>query len=73
MRELYKDRTIYRRTGGGITFSGGEAFVQHEFLLDMLKACKSLGWTTAIETTGYTSAEVLEKVVPYLDLVIMHI
>ena len=54
-------------------FSGGEAFVQHEFLLDMLKACKSLGWTTAIETTGYTSAEVLEKVVPYLDLVMMDI
>lgn len=73
MRELYKDRTIYRRTGGGITFSGGEAMVQHEFLLDMLKACKSLGWTTAIETTGYTTPEVIEKIVPWLDLVMMDI
>ena len=73
MRELYKDRTIYRRTGGGITVSGGEAMVQHDFLVDLLKACKSLGWTTAIETTGYTSQDVIEKVVPWLDLVMMDI
>jgi pyruvate formate lyase activating enzyme len=73
MHELYKDRTIYRRSGGGITFSGGEAMVQHDYLLDLLKACKSLGWTTAIETTGYASQEVIEKIVPWLDLVMMDI
>ena len=73
MVELYKDRIVYKRSGGGITVSGGEAFVQHEFLLELLKTCKSLGWHTAIETTGYTTTEVLDEVVPYLDLVMMDI
>lgn len=73
VKELYKDSTIYRKTGGGITFSGGEAFVQHEFLKELIEACKGLGWTTAIETTGYTSIEVLDKIVPLLDLVMMDI
>ena len=73
MIELYKDRVVYRRSGGGITVSGGEALVQHEFLLELLKTCKSLGWHTAIETTGFASKEVLDKIVPWLDLVMMDI
>lgn len=73
MRELYQDRVVYRRSGGGITVSGGEALMQHEFLLELLKTCKSLGWHTAIETTGFASKEVIGKVLPYLDLVMMDI
>lgn len=73
MVELYQDRVVYRRSGGGITISGGEALVQHEFLVELLKTCKSLGWHIAIETTGYASQEVIEKVLPYLDLVMMDI
>lgn len=73
MVELYQDRVVYRRSNGGITISGGEAFVQHEFLLELLKTCKSLGWHTAIETTGYASENVIKKILPYLDLVMMDI
>lgn len=73
MVELYKDRVVYRRSGGGITVSGGEALVQHEFLLELLKTCKSLGWHTAIETTGMASKAVLDKIIPWLDLVMMDI
>lgn len=73
MVELYQDRVVYRRSGGGITVSGGEAFMQHEFLLELLKTCKSLGWHTAIETTGLASKEVIGKILPYLDLVMMDI
>ena len=42
MIELYKDRVVYRRSGGGITVSGGEALMQHEFLLELLKTAKPL-------------------------------
>ncbi len=73
MIELYKDRVAYRRSGGGITVSGGEAMMQPEFLVELLKTCKSLGWHTAIETTGYTTTEVLDTVLPWLDLVMMDI
>ncbi len=73
MKELYHDRVVYRRSGGGITVSGGEALVQHEFLLELLKTCKSLGWHTAIETTGYAEQDIIAEVLPYLDLVMMDI
>ncbi|MDR1651632.1 MAG: glycyl-radical enzyme activating protein, partial [Synergistaceae bacterium] len=53
VKELKKDAITFRRSRGGITFSGGEPLVQHGFLLETLKACKEQGWHTAMETTGY--------------------
>ena len=47
--------------------------VQHEFLLELLQACKSFGWTTAIETPGMASEEVIKEIVPWLDVVMMDI
>ena len=38
-----------------------------------LKACKSFGWTTAIETTGMEPEEVIKEIVPWLDVVMMDI
>lgn len=74
IKELKKDATNYRRSGGGITISGGEPMVQHTFATELLKACKAQGWHTAIETTGYTdSQKVIEKMFPYIDLVLMDI
>ena len=73
LRELYSDRNVYRRSGGGITVSGGEALMQHEFLEELLRGCRSLGWTTAIETTGLAPKHVLTKIIPLLDTVMMDI
>lgn len=74
IKELKKDSINYRRSGGGITLSGGEPMVQHSFAAELLKACKSQGWHTAIETTGFTkSPEVIEEMFPYIDLVLMDI
>lgn len=73
VRELKKDATTYRRSGGGITLSGGEPLVQFEFASELLKASKSQGWNTAIETTGIGSAEAVETVIPYVDTVLLDI
>ena len=73
VRELKKDATTYRRSGGGITLSGGEPLVQYEFASELLQACKGQGWNTAIETTGIGSAEAIEKVIPYVDTVLLDI
>lgn len=73
VKELKKDATSYRRSGGGITLSGGEPLVQSDFSKELLKACKAQGWHTAIETTGYARAETIEKVFPYVDLALMDI
>lgn len=68
--EIKGDLDIYQKSGGGVTFSGGEPLLQHEFLLEVLKLCKEAGIHTAIETAALVSWNVLEKVLPYLDLVL---
>ncbi len=73
IRELKKDATTYRRSGGGITLSGGEPLVQHSFASELLKACKSQGWNTAMETTGIGSSEAIETVIPYVDMVLLDV
>lgn len=73
MFELKKDATTYRRSGGGITLSGGEPLVQYEFASELLQACKGQGWNTAIETTGIGSEEALKKVIPFVDTVLLDI
>jgi len=51
--EIAKDRTFIERSGGGVTFSGGEPLMQPEFLREAVAACRAEGWHTAVETSGY--------------------
>lgn len=73
IRILKKDSVTYRRSGGGITISGGEPMVQWEFATELLKACKAQGWNTAMETTGHGSEKAVESVFPYVDLVLLDV
>jgi len=73
MDELRKDEPHYRRSGGGITLSGGEALAQPEFTTALLQACKARGWHTAMESTGITSLPVLQQIIPLVDLVLLDI
>ncbi|MBP3039894.1 glycyl-radical enzyme activating protein [Bacillaceae bacterium Marseille-Q3522] len=73
MQELEKDQLHYRKSGGGITLSGGEPLAQPDYCKKLLMACKARGWHTAIETTAFTSGTVLEEVLPWLDLVLLDI
>lgn len=67
MEQLKKDSTYYRRSGGGVTLSGGEPLLQPEFAAQLLKACHALGWNTAIETTLFASEAALRQVLPHVD------
>lgn len=43
---LDKEQVFIRESDGGVTFSGGEPFMQPGFLLGALKACKESGYHT---------------------------
>ena len=58
--------------GGGITLSGGEPLLQHEFARELLSKLKG-NVHVAIETSGYASEEVFTQVASLCDLVIMDI
>jgi pyruvate formate lyase activating enzyme len=64
---VMKDK-IYYENGGGVTFSGGEPFMQYDFLLELLKKSKENGLHICIETNGIVGAEKLETLCPFVDL-----
>ena len=58
---------------GGVTLSGGDPIFQPEFTLRLLKSCKNIGIHTVMETCGYTSYEILKRIVQNVDLLIYDI
>jgi pyruvate formate lyase activating enzyme len=68
-----KDRPYYRRSGGGVTLSGGEVLCQPGFARDVLKAAKEAGIHTAVESTGLAEYVVISELLPYLDLFLLDI
>jgi pyruvate formate lyase activating enzyme len=65
---LEKDRVFIKQSGGGVTFSGGEPMLQFEFLLQVLKCCKTNGYHTAIDTSGHSDYENYKMIIPFTDL-----
>ena len=68
-----KDMPYYRRSGGGLTLSGGEMLCQSDFAYALLRSAKEASINTAVETTGFASYEVIEKLLPHIDTVLMDI
>lgn len=74
MEDVMKDIAHYRRSGGGLTLSGGEALLQPQFASDLLFAAKQNGINTALESTGFADFSMIQdKILPHLDLFLMDI
>jgi pyruvate formate lyase activating enzyme len=73
MEEVMKDVPYYKRSGGGLTISGGECLLQPEFAAALLKAAKANGIHTAIESTAIVDFKIIEQLLPYVDLFLMDI
>jgi pyruvate formate lyase activating enzyme len=68
IKEIEKDLIFYEESGGGVTFSGGEPLSQSEFLEDLLDGCKKKKIHTAVDTSGYISWKILERISSKVDL-----
>ena len=66
--EIEKDKSFYRTSSGGVTFSGGEPMLQLDFLCAILKKCQENGISTAVDTAGNVPWSSFEQVMPYTDL-----
>ena len=73
MKEVLKDRKFYETSGGGITLSGGEATYQPEFASALFRKSKEVAIHTALETCGYASWNVFERVLEHTDFVLYDI
>ena len=68
-----KYKSYYKRSGGGVTFSGGESLIQGEFLVESLKLLKAEGYHTAIDTSGYGHERYYKDILSHVDLIILDI
>lgn len=70
MSEVRKACSSRENPCGGMTVSGGEPLYQPEFTLALLRAAKSEGIHTCLDTCGYAPWGVLEQILPYVDMVL---
>jgi pyruvate formate lyase activating enzyme len=64
---IYEERQIIEQSGGGVTFSGGEPLMHHEFLIEALEACRAEGFHCTVDTSGLTSRSILLDVAKRTD------
>jgi pyruvate formate lyase activating enzyme len=65
-----RDQIFYKKSGGGVTVSGGEACLQWEFTRDFFKGSADLGIHTALDTCGFVRTDILEEVLKFTTLVL---
>ncbi len=73
MAEVRKDIPFYKKSGGGLTLTGGEPMLQLEFTLELLEAAKAEGIHTCLETCGWASERLFRQVLRYVDLFLFDI
>lgn len=69
LQEVLEDMPFFERSGGGVTLSGGEVLLQSDFAAELLRQCKIRGIHTAIESNLNVPWSALQKLLPWLDLV----
>ncbi|NIK90469.1 pyruvate formate lyase activating enzyme [Rhizomicrobium palustre] len=62
-----------KRTGGGVTATGGEPLSQPEFVTALFQGCKELGLHTALDTNGYLGENASQELLDATDLVMLDI
>lgn len=66
-----RNAELLRMNGGGVTFSGGEALAQADFVLAVRALLPELH--ACIETSGFAPAQIYQRVAREIDLVIQDI
>lgn len=62
-----KEDQVFFQENGGVTLSGGEPFLQGQFIVELLKRLKEEKIHTMIETSLYVQPHLLKQALPYLD------
>jgi pyruvate formate lyase activating enzyme len=71
VREVHKHRLFYSYSGGGVTFSGGEATSQPELLDYLSRELYDAGYSLDLESCGYFDFERVRPSLERMDLIFM--
>lgn len=70
MKQILRDKPFYLRTGGGVTLSGGEPFMQPHLTMALLQRCRHEGLHTAVESCLHVPWKYIEPSLSVLDLLL---
>lgn len=70
MTQILRDKPFYQRTGGGVTLSGGEPFMQPHTTLTLLQRCRQEGLHTAVESCLHVPWKYIDPSLGALDLLL---
>ena len=73
LAKVYRYRSVFRATRGGITLSGGEVLQQPAFAARILRGAKEFGVHTALDTSGYLGRNATDELLGDVDLVLLDV
>lgn len=71
--EVLRDSVFYGVSGGGVTFSGGEALAQAKFVLEVASALRARGVPTTLETALHAPWASIEPLLDVIDLFVVDV
>lgn len=69
LKIIERQEIFYRYSGGGVTFSGGEATLQQSVLRELANKLYDRGINLAVETSGYFEFKEVKDILEKLDLI----
>lgn len=64
---------LFKATGGGITFSGGESMMQPAFVSRVFRAAKEIGVHTCLDTSGFLGKNYTDEMIDDIDLCLLDV
>ena len=66
-------QNLFKATGGGITFSGGESMMQAAFVSRVFRAAKEMGVHTCLDTSGFLNRNYTDDMIDDIDLCLLDV
>ena len=67
--EIRRDAPFWRRSGGGVTISGGEVMSQPDFACELLLLCRKHFVHTAVESCLFAPLEIVQRIAAFTDYI----
>ncbi len=73
MNEAVADRPFFKNSGGGVTISGGDPLLFHDFTLELTKRLKNEGIHVGVETSCFQKWEKIQPLLKFVNLFLVDI
>lgn len=73
IKKIDRYQDLFKATGGGITFSGGESMMQPAFVSRVFRAAKEMGVHTCLDTSGFLNRNYTDAMIEDIDLCLLDV